>query len=69
MKAKRLIGLALALGALVVGALVVGARTAALPGPAPQDWFRTGTGIGVKKVRLALPDFSTANAATGLRFT
>ena len=61
MKAKRLIGLAVA---LALGALVVGARTAALPGPAPQDWFRTGTGIGVKKVRLALPDFSTANAAT-----
>ncbi len=26
--------------------------------PAAQDWFRTGTGLGVKKIRLALPDFS-----------
>jgi TolB protein len=35
----------------------------ALPGSA-QDWIRTGTGLGVEKVRLAVPDFkpSTADA-------
>src|SRR3974390_2624717 len=23
----------------------------------PQDWIRTGTGLGVEKIRLAVPDF------------
>ncbi len=23
-----------------------------------QDWIRTGTGLGVEKIRLAVPDFS-----------
>jgi TolB protein len=27
-----------------------------------QDWIRTGTGLGVEKVRLAVPDFKAANA-------
>lgn len=49
-------GLAIALG--VVALL---ARPALLPA---QDWFRTGTGLGVSKVRLALPDFASRNAAT-----
>ncbi len=57
MKAKRWLGLTLV---LVLGAVVVWAR----PAPAPQDWFRTGTGLGVQKVRLALPDFGATNAAT-----
>jgi len=26
-----------------------------------QDWIRTGTGLGVEKVRLAVPDFKVAN--------
>jgi len=26
-----------------------------------QDWIRTGTGLGVEKVRLAVPDFNAAN--------
>src|SRR5581483_10001596 len=26
-----------------------------------QDWIRTGTGLGVEKVRLAVPDFKPAN--------
>src|SRR5438105_11674743 len=25
-----------------------------------QDWIRTGTGLGVEKVRLAVPDFNAA---------
>jgi TolB protein len=28
---------------------------------ATQDWFRTGTGLGVQKVKLALPDFAARN--------
>jgi TolB protein len=31
----------------------------ALPGTA-QDWIRTGTGLGVEKVRLAVPDFKAS---------
>ncbi|HVB98856.1 MAG TPA: translocation protein TolB [Candidatus Dormibacteraeota bacterium] len=59
MKAKRGIawGLAMAVGVL----LVLVARPAPL---AAQGWFRTGTGLGVSKVRLALPDFASGNAAT-----
>ena len=26
-----------------------------------QDWIRTGTGLGVEKIRLAVPDFSPSN--------
>jgi TolB protein len=29
---------------------------------AAQDWFRTGTGLGVEKVRLAVPDFASRDA-------
>jgi len=39
-----------------VGALLL----VALPSLA-QDWIRTGTGLGVEKVRLAIPDFKAAN--------
>src|SRR5271165_919176 len=28
--------------------------------PPPQDWIRTGTGLGVEKIRLAVPDFKAA---------
>ena len=27
----------------------------------PQDWIKTGTGLGVEKIRLAVPDFKPAN--------
>ena len=30
---------------------------AALPSRAQQDWIKTGTGLGVEKIRLAVPDF------------
>src|SRR5664280_94542 len=30
-----------------------------------QDWIRTGTGLGVEKVRLAVPDFKLVTADTG----
>jgi TolB protein len=29
-----------------------------------QDWIRTGTGLGVEKIRLAVPDFKTGAAAS-----
>ncbi|MFB3918093.1 MAG: Tol-Pal system beta propeller repeat protein TolB [Terriglobales bacterium] len=29
---------------------------------AQQDWIRTGTGLGVEKIRLAVPDFKAAGA-------
>ena len=29
----------------------------------PQDWIRTGTGLGVEKVRIAVPDFKPNNTA------
>jgi TolB protein len=46
------------LAALIL-ALVL--ATAAVGAP-PQDWIRTGTGLGVEKIRLAVPDFKpTAN--------
>jgi TolB protein len=59
MKPKRWIGLTLG---LALGALALWARPT--PAPAPQAWFKTGTGLGVQKVRLGLPDFGSANAAT-----
>jgi TolB protein len=55
MKAKWVVGL----GVIVSLAWVaLGAR------PAPQDWFKTGTGIGASRLRLALPDFGSGNTAT-----
>ena len=36
-----------------------------LPGPlAAQDWFRTGTGLGVSKPRVAVADFAPRNATS-----
>jgi len=32
-----------------------------LPCFAQQDWIRTGTGLGVEKIRLAVPDFKSSN--------
>src|SRR2546423_15704775 len=31
---------------------------------AQGDWIRTGTGLGVEKVRLAAPDFKTTESAS-----
>ena len=39
--------------------LLLGAFT---PSTAAQDWIRTGTGLGVEKVRLAVPDFRPVGA-------
>src|SRR2546423_10911554 len=32
-----------------------------LPAAAQTDWIRTGTGLGVEKVRIAVPDFKTTS--------
>ena len=34
-------------------------------GVAAQDWIRTGTGLGVEKIRLAVPDFKLMTTDTG----
>ena len=34
-------------------------------GVAAQDWIRTGTGLGVEKIRLAVPDFKLVTTDTG----
>ena len=49
-------------------ALVLLFMLPACSGFAQQDWIRTGTGLGVEKVRLAVPDFKqvTADSASGL---
>ena len=35
---------------------------AVAPGQAQQDWIKTGTGLGMEKVRLAVPDFKASTA-------
>lgn len=47
-------GRVLALGMLLLGMA---------PGAAAQDWFRTGTGLGVEKARVAVADFGPRDAA------
>jgi TolB protein len=49
---------AIAGGGLLLGALILPAAAAA----PQQDWIRTGTGLGVERVRLAVPDFRAASA-------
>jgi TolB protein len=54
-----------ALLAIAIAALFSTAGTASA-----QDWFKTGTGLGVSKVRLAVPDFgATAPTAQPLEKT
>jgi TolB protein len=42
--------------AILIGMMAVLAFAGARPAAA-QDWFKTGTGLGVSKARLAVPDF------------
>jgi TolB protein len=45
-------------GSMMLGALLL---TLLIPGGAfAQDWIRTGTGLGVQKVRIAVPDFKAS---------
>lgn len=64
MKVIRISWYAGAAAMLLALGLCVGAWPKTADAPPPQDWFRTGTGLGVKKVRLALPDFASGNTAT-----
>lgn len=48
---------------LAIFASIVALSVLAIPGrAAAQDWFKTGTGLGVSKARLAVPDFPTRTA-------
>jgi TolB protein len=42
--------------------LVLSLVTALAPSLSAQDWIKTGTGLGVEKVRLAVPDFKSSGA-------
>jgi TolB protein len=44
---------------LAASILIAFLATAAVGAP-PQDWIRTGTGLGVEKIRIAVPDFRPA---------
>ncbi len=58
MKTKMMMMRKIGVVAAVVAAFVVlGAQPAAA-----QDWFKTGTGLGVSKVRLAVPDLAVRAA-------
>src|SRR5271166_832831 len=43
---------------IIFSALLVSAALSA--SLSAQDWIRTGTGLGVEKIRLAVPDFKPA---------
>src|SRR3984957_1133572 len=45
----------------VLSALLLVCSVLSLPSSA-QDWVRTGSGLGVEKVRLAVPDFKPSNS-------
>src|SRR5215469_8793002 len=51
---------------VILSAILVSALTASL---SAQDWIRTGTGLGVEKIRLAVPDFKAPNDADSKRLT
>ncbi len=48
------------LGALLLSGLLSSGFAAAVPARA-QDWFRTGTGLGVNKPKVAVADFVSRN--------
>jgi len=55
--------------ALMACALVAAALLAVRPASAQEDWFKTGTGLGVAKARVATPDFAApSNAALETTF-
>ena len=51
---------------IILSAILLSAVCAPL---SAQDWIRTGTGLGVEKIRLAVPDFKAANDADSKRMT
>ncbi|HXY04456.1 MAG TPA: Tol-Pal system beta propeller repeat protein TolB [Terriglobales bacterium] len=50
---RQLIATTVAVFALIIAALLAAA--------AAQDWIKTGTGLGVERIRLAVPDFKASN--------
>ncbi len=49
---------------VLVAAFILAAIALLLPPAAPaQDWFKTGTGLGVEKARLAVPEFAARTPA------
>jgi TolB protein len=51
---------------IILSAILVSALSASL---SAQDWIRTGTGLGVEKIRLAVPDFKPTNDPDSKRLT
>ena len=47
----------------VAAAILCTAFLCAGPAAQAQDWFKTGTGLGVSKARVAVPEFATRSAA------
>jgi TolB protein len=60
-KVRRIYGRRIAMIAATCAA--VGAAAFAARPAAAQDWFQTGTGLGVSKARLAVADFAARSAA------
>src|SRR5215469_10428009 len=54
------------LATIILSAIVLCAFSATL---SSQDWIRTGTGLGVEKIRLAVPDFKATNDPDSKRLT
>src|SRR5690348_3145794 len=54
--------------AFITCLIAVGVLLAAYPAEA-QDWFKTGTGLGVSKARVAAPDLATSPDAAKLEST
>src|SRR5579863_7281853 len=48
--------------AVAVCFLLLTTALSVTPGLAQQDWIKTGTGLGMEKVRLAVPDFKASSS-------
>src|SRR6201993_5476310 len=59
MKSREMMRKFVILTALASFIILFGAKPAAA-----QDWFKTGTGLGVSKVRVAAPDFAVRGATS-----
>jgi TolB protein len=55
--------------ALIACIFAATALLAVRPASAQQDWFKTGTGLGVAKARVATPDFAAPSSAAPLETT
>ncbi|MGH9702382.1 MAG: hypothetical protein ACRD4K_03310, partial [Candidatus Acidiferrales bacterium] len=48
---------------LVAAFALAAAAFVLAPAARAQDWFKTGTGLGVEKARIAVPEFGARTAA------